>query len=219
MTSVRDGQRAREKAALRELLTIPHCPETPTAKQADFVLDWSREALYGGAAGGGKSSALLMAALQLIEVPDYTAIIFRRTIRDLKLPGALLDRAQQWIGTGARWSSDDHTWTFPSGATLTFGYLDAEADHLRYQGAEFQYIAFDELTQFTEAQYRYLFSRLRPNDPRHPLSRVPLRMRTRDQPRRARSRLGPTPLHRTLASPPTRPGARARASLLSRPFR
>src|SRR5208282_4891029 len=63
--------------------------------------------------------------------------------------------------TGARWSERDKTWTFPSGATLSFGYLEHEDDKYRYQSSEFQYVAFDELTQFTETQYRYLFSRLR----------------------------------------------------------
>jgi hypothetical protein len=68
--------------------------------------------------------------------------------------------------------------TFPSGAKLAFGYLETEADKFRYQGAEFQFIGFDELTQFTETQYRYLFSRLRrlENCP------IPLRMRSASNP-------------------------------------
>jgi predicted phage terminase large subunit-like protein len=183
MTSAGDARRAREKAVLRELLTIPYCPEVPTPKQADFLLDRSPEALYGGAAGGGKSSALLMGALQGVEVPGFAAIIFRRTLADLKLPGALIDRSHHWIGSPARWSADDHTWTFPSGATISFGYLDNEFGHLRYQGAEFQYIAFDELTQFRELDYRYLFSRLRrPHGASRLLGEVPLRMRAATNP-------------------------------------
>jgi hypothetical protein len=64
---------------------------------------------------------------------------------------------------------------FPSGATLAFGYLETDADTYRYQSAEFQLIGFDELTEFTEAQYTYLFSRLRrPSE--GPLAEVPLRM-------------------------------------------
>ena len=168
---------------MRELLTIPYCPEVPTPTQAAFLLDPSREALYGGAAGGGKSSALLMGALQGVEVPGFAAIIFRRTLADLKLPGALIDRSHQWIGSPARWSADDHTWTFPSGATISFGYLDTEFGHLRYQGAEFQYIAFDELTQFREVDFRYLFSRLRrPHDASRLLGEVPPRMRAATNP-------------------------------------
>jgi predicted phage terminase large subunit-like protein len=181
--AVSPSEPARERAAMRELLTIPHCPQVPTAKQSDFLLDFSREALYGGAAGGGKSSALLMGALQLVETPGYAAIIFRVHLTDLTLPGGLIDRSKSWIGTGARWSREDHTWTFPTGATLSFGYLDSEGDQYRYQGTELHYIAFDELTQFSETQYRYLFSRLRrPRDSDSPLSQVPLRVRAATNP-------------------------------------
>jgi len=138
-----------------------------------------REALYGGAAGGGKSEALLMGALQFVDVPRYSAILFRRTYNDLSLPGALMDRAMEWLGgTGAHWNSMKHIWTFPSGATLTFGNLEHSQDRFRYQSAEFQYIGFDELTQFLLLQYRYLFSRLRRLEGMY----VPLRMRSASNP-------------------------------------
>jgi len=138
-----------------------------------------REALYGGAAGGGKSDALLMGALQFVDVPHYSAILFRRTYNDLALPGALMDRAIEWLGgTQAHWNSMKHIWTFPSKATLTFGNLEHSQDRFRYQSAEFQYIGFDELTQFLLLQYRYLFSRLRRLEGMY----VPLRMRSASNP-------------------------------------
>ena len=161
------------------ILENPWIPHEPTPKQAEFLLLPDREAFYGGAAGGGKSDALLMAALQYVEVPNYAAILFRRTFADLALPGALMDRSQEWLsGTEARWNERDKTWTFPSGATISFGYLEHENHKYRYQSAEFQFIGFDELTQFTETQYRYLFSRLR----RLEGSKVPLRMRSASNP-------------------------------------
>lgn len=139
------------------------------------------EAFYGGAAGGGKSDALLMGALQFAEIPYYSAILFRKTYADLSLPGALMDRAREWIGNKAHW--DGQTYTFPSRATLTFGYLQAEKDKFRYQSAEFQYIGFDELTQFTESQYRFLFSRLRRLKVAElAYSYIPLRMRGASNP-------------------------------------
>jgi len=138
-----------------------------------------REALYGGAAGGGKSDALLMAALQFVSEPGYNAILFRRTFQDLSLEEALMDRSLEWLkGTNAHWDGKNFKWTFPSGARLQFGYLKSEQDKYRYQSAAFQYIGFDELTQFFETQYRYLFSRLRRLEGLH----VPLRMRSASNP-------------------------------------
>jgi len=108
------------------------------------------------------SEAALAAFAQYADVPFYKGIIFRRTFTDLKLPGALMDRSHEWWdNTEAKWKAQDHAWQFPSGAVLQFGFLEREADKLKYQGANFHYIMFDELTQFTESQYTYLFSRLR----------------------------------------------------------
>jgi hypothetical protein len=173
---------ARERKALAAALTprlteyVPHVPHPP---QAAFLLTGNREVLYGGAAGGGKSDALLMAALQYVDEPGYSALLLRRTFADLALPDAIMARSHEWLrGTDAEWNERDKVWRFPSGATLTFGYLDHEADKYRYQGAAFQFVGFDELTQFTETQYRYLFSRLR----RSAGSTVPLRMRAASNP-------------------------------------
>lgn len=156
-----------------------YSPHKPYPKQAAFLLLDCREAMYGGAAGGGKSDALLMAALQYVDVPGYAALLLRRTYADLSLPKALMSRAEEWLtGTDAYWVEKEKTWYFPSGASLSFGYLETEKHKYRYQSAEFQFIGFDELTQFSESQYRYLFSRLR----RLEGVRVPLRMRSASNP-------------------------------------
>ncbi len=156
-----------------------YIPATPTARQLAFLLLGSREVLYGGSAGGGKSLALLMAALQYVDRPHYSALLLRRTYSDLSLPGALMDVAQQWLSrTPAKWNDTEKAWTFPSGASLTFGYLADAADKYRYQSTQFQYVGFDELTQFAEADYRYLFSRLR----RLEGSDTPIRMRAASNP-------------------------------------
>src|SRR5580765_4423655 len=104
-----------------------YCPQEPTPKQWEFINHGDLEVFYGGAAAGGKSSSLLMAALQYVDVPEYSAIIFRRTYADLSLPGAIMDRALSWLKgkPGIHWSPTDKKFTFPSGATLAFGYLDS----------------------------------------------------------------------------------------------
>lgn len=139
-----------------------YCPHTPTELQARFLDVPAFEALYGGQAGGGKTDAILMGAIQDVWAPGYAALILRRTYQDLTLPGAIMDRAADWLhGTDARWSEVRKTWIFPSGATITFGYLQFDRDKYRYQGSEIQYLGPDELTQFSETSYRYLLSRLR----------------------------------------------------------
>ena len=120
------------------------------------------EALFGGAAGGGKSDALLMAALQYVDVQGYAAILFRKTMTDLELPGSLIPRSHEWLGhTDAVWNGSTHTWMFPSKATLTFGYMRNDDERTRYRSTEFQFIGWDELTDFTRLQYTYMFSRAR----------------------------------------------------------
>lgn len=156
----------------------PFIPHVPTPKQQAFLWLNCLEAMYGGAAGGGKSDALLMAALQYVDVAGYSAILFRRTFPDLNQPGSLIPRSKEWLAGQARWNENEHRWTFPSGATLTFGHLQYEDSKLQYQSAEFDFIAFDELTQFSETQYRYMFSRLR----RRAESKVPPRMRAASNP-------------------------------------
>src|SRR4051812_27808590 len=70
-----------------------YCPHDPSEnpKQAAFLVCPNLEAFYGGAAGGGKSDALLAGGLEYVDVPGYAAILFRRTYADLALPGALMD--------------------------------------------------------------------------------------------------------------------------------
>lgn len=120
-----------------------------------------------------------MGAMQFAEHPLYRAALFRRTFADLIKPGALMDRAHAWLrGTGSRWEQATKTWYFPSGATLSFGFVEDRYDEERWQGTELHYIGIDEITQWVENQYLYLFSRLR----KLAGSDLPVRMRSTANP-------------------------------------
>lgn len=113
------------------------------------------------------SDALLFAALQYADVPGYSALILRKTYKDLTLPDAIMDRAGQWLRpTRARPIQGGVTWEFPTSnpdrpARLTFGHLMYHGAVQQYQGAAFQFVGIDELTQFEERTYEYMFSRIR----------------------------------------------------------
>src|SRR5580698_9234870 len=96
-----------------------YIPNVPHPKQHAFLGLNCQEAMYGGAGGGGKSDALLMAALQYVDVPGYSALIIRRNFSDLALPNALMDRAIAWLRgrQDARWNENKKQWNFSGGAT------------------------------------------------------------------------------------------------------
>lgn len=142
---------------------IPHHPEP---KQMAFLWLDDLEAFYGGAAGGMKSDTLLMAALQYVDVPGYSAVLFRDTYANLNKAEGLLDRAHEWLSpTDARWDGDAKRYVFPSGAKLAFSYLDGPRDHFNHQGPAYQFVGMDEIVNIRENQAMYLFSRMRKRTP------------------------------------------------------
>lgn len=138
-------------------------PHPPSAKQWDFLDSPAPEILYGGAAGGGKSDAILFAASRYVIHPSWHALVIRKTFADLNLPGALLDRARSWwLGKpGVTYHAPSKRFTWDGGGSISFGYLDTAQDHQRYQGAEFTLIAYDEASQLRPEQMTYLASRIR----------------------------------------------------------
>ncbi|MBQ7357418.1 MAG: terminase family protein [Clostridia bacterium] len=135
----------------------------PQKRQADFMRRLEDEALYGGAAGGGKSDCALAEALRQVSIPHYRGLILRKTCPQLS---ELVDRSHEIYLPFCRdavYKDTKHVWIFPSGAKIYFGSLAHEKDKYNYQGKRFDFIDFDELTQFTFDEYSYLFSRNRPN--------------------------------------------------------
>ena len=135
----------------------------PQEKQRLFMERLEDEGLYGGAAGGGKSDCALVEALRQVHIPHYRGLILRKTYPQLF---ELIDRSHELYlpsNPGAVYNSSKHVWCFPSGAKIYFGSMAHSSDKYNYQGKNYDFIDFDELTQFTFDEYSYLFSRNRPN--------------------------------------------------------
>lgn len=142
----------------REVIEIRPQP----GPQEVFLSSSADIAIYGGAAGGGKSWALLLEALRHIEVPDFAAVFFRRTTVQVRNPGGLWDESVKiYASLGAKPRKDVLEWTFPTGAKVKFAHLEHDTTVTEWQGSQIPLIAFDELTHFSEAQFFYLLSRNR----------------------------------------------------------
>jgi hypothetical protein len=132
-----------------------------TPKQKLFIDAKADEVLFGGAAGGGKSRGQLYDAfLYALCHRASKQLILRRTYPDLER--SLIRAALEIFPPKVfRYSDSKHRGAFINGSVIDFGFCDNEKDVLRYQGAEYDTIRFDELTHFSEDMYLYLISRLR----------------------------------------------------------
>jgi predicted phage terminase large subunit-like protein len=127
-----------------------------------FLSSQADIAIYGGAAGGGKSYGLLLDPLRHTKNSLFGGTIFRKTAVQVRTQGGLWDTSMQIypllnaIPGGSRLR-----WEFPSGMIMSFAHLEYDKDVLNYQGAQIPWMGFDELTHFTESQFFYMMSRNR----------------------------------------------------------
>ena len=116
--------------------------------QTTFLSSSEREVLYGGAAGGGKSYAMLADPLHGLNNPNFSGLLVRHTTEELR---ELIQKSQELYPRavpGIKWSERKSQWVSPKGGRLWMSYLDKDTDVTRYQGQAFNWIGFDELTQW-----------------------------------------------------------------------
>jgi predicted phage terminase large subunit-like protein len=131
--------------------------------QEAFLTTSADIAIYGGAAGGGKTFGLLLEPCRHIENKDFGGVIFRRQAIQVKSQGGLYDTSFEIYPylDGVPKLSPYPSWYFPSGANLSFNHLTTDSDLLSWQGSQIPFIGFDELTHFSERQFFYMLSRNR----------------------------------------------------------
>lgn len=149
-----NGRDARPKGVL-----MPQAgPQTAfMSSEADIVI-------YGGAAGGGKTWAILLEALRHKDVPGFGGVIFRKNYNQITAEGGLWDASMKLYSQvpGAKsGKTPRHHWDFGKTAKLSFAYLEGEEDLRSWQGTEIAFIGFDELTHFSKRQFLYMLSRNR----------------------------------------------------------
>lgn len=143
------------KTAIRELRVQP-------GFQEDFLTTSADIAIGGGAAGVGKTFALLLDPVRYINNPGFGGVVFRRTIPQIRSEGGLWDTSNTiYPICHARPRESNLKWKFPSGASIGFSHLEYEKNLLDWQGAQIAFIGFDELTHFNEKMFFYLLSRNR----------------------------------------------------------
>ena len=148
---------------LKDANVLFHANDGP---QTDFLAADEKDVLYGGAAGGGKSYAMIVDPLRYAHRKAHRALILRRSMPELR---ELIDKSRELYPQafpGAKFREVEKLWNFPSGAKIEFGFLERDADVYRYQGQAYSWIGFDEITHLpTEFSWNYLASRLRTTDP------------------------------------------------------
>lgn len=137
---------------------------TPFSKQKRFLTCPAFEVHYGGAAGGGKSDALLIAALMHCQRQGTKALLLRRKFVDLER--SLIQRAHVLFKGRGKWDGQNKRWRIHRGGTIEFGHCQTTKDMDNYYSAEYTLIGIDQVEQFTEEMYTFFFSRIRSTNPK-----------------------------------------------------
>lgn len=148
------------RAAYEALLWEHLRTERPNARQRAFFASEALHTMYGGARGGGKSwAARRKANLLCINYANLKGLLLRRTYRELQVNHILPLQAE--LNGYARWKESEKAFLYPNGSRLQLGYCACDSDKLQYQGAEYDFIIFEEATNFEESWITFIATALR----------------------------------------------------------
>jgi hypothetical protein len=158
--SPRSGLRPRGQdnvANIRATVSPQPGPQTQSLQTAADIC------IYGGAAGSGETVGLIQEALRYVFwVPNFSAVIFRRTMPEITNPGALWDETSKFYPqVGGTPHVGKREWRWPGDRKIKFSHLQFDDTVYRWQGAQIPLIGYDELTHFTADQFNYMVSRNR----------------------------------------------------------
>jgi len=169
-----EAQKSEVEEVQRDIIFEPN-----PGPQTSFLAATEQEVLYGGAAGGGKSYSLIADPVRYFSNPHARMLIVRRSTEELRELISVSKQLYPRAIPGIKFMERDKTWVAPNGSTLWMSYLDRDDDVMRYQGQAFNWIGFDELTQWpTPYAWNYMRSRLRATK----ASGLPLYMRATSNP-------------------------------------
>ena len=169
-----EAQKSEVEEVQRDIIFEPN-----PGPQTKFLAATEQEVLYGGAAGGGKSYSLIADPVRYFSNPHARMLIVRRSTEELRELISVSKQLYPRAIPGIKFMERDKTWVAPNGATLWMSYLDRDDDVMRYQGQAFNWIGFDELTQWPSPYaWNYMRSRLRATK----ASGLPLYMRATSNP-------------------------------------
>jgi len=179
LPQMRDTSNSKEGSVAPSVVKQEVIFEPNPGPQTKFLASTEQEVLYGGAAGGGKSYSMVADPVRYFANPHARMLLVRRSTEELRELISVSKQLYPKAVPGIKFMERDKTWVAPNGATLWMSYLDRDDDVMRYQGQAFNWIGFDELTQWPSSYaWNYMRSRLRSTR----ASGLPLYMRATSNP-------------------------------------
>lgn len=128
----------------------------PHNRQLDALLSPVKYLLYGGGKGGGKTDLMLMLSTLFAEFGAHVVLIIRNKLSDMMEEGQVIDRSKEWWGNIAKWNGSTHSWRFPDGLRVQFGFSSETGGFSRYDGGDYQMVLIDEGRQISPRALRYI---------------------------------------------------------------